>query len=157
MEDMLLMQILKKKGIISDRDIHEFHELAAINTNKEPVYLNEVKDIIGQNNNDLNETEAVKIVSKMYHVENGRKYIGEKFSIYTAKEICERYRGILSSNITVCDIYIAINSQYHDYSKLFKTWFGDNIDNKIIESAMVYWFMDEDCISDNKIKDYFIK
>lgn len=31
----------------------------------------------------------------MYHTENGRKYSGEKFDMHKAKEICERYRGIL--------------------------------------------------------------
>ena len=31
MEDILLMQVLKKKGYISSEDIHEFHALAAVN------------------------------------------------------------------------------------------------------------------------------
>lgn len=35
-------------------------------------------------------------------------------------------------------MYVAINSQYHDYVELFKSWFGDNVDQKIIESAIKY-------------------
>ena len=38
MDDILLIQLLKKKGIISDRDIHEFHELTTAGFETEPVY-----------------------------------------------------------------------------------------------------------------------
>ena len=57
------------------------------------------------------------------------------------------------SLITILFIYIVINAQYHDYSTLFYKWFND-IDDKIIKSAMVFWFMDED-YTGNKVKDYF--
>ena len=40
-----------------------------------------------------------------------------------------------------------------EYSTLFHKWFND-IDDKIIKSAMVFWFMDED-YTGNKVKDYF--
>lgn len=33
-------------------------------------------------------------------------------------------RGILPTSATVADVYVAINSQYHDYAELFKNWFG---------------------------------
>lgn len=38
----------------------------------------------------------------------------------------------------------AINAQYHDYAKLFEEWFGGNIDNKVFESAITFWFKDVD-------------
>ena len=101
------------------------------------------------------DSEAKYLVSEMYHIENGRKYSGEKFDMHKAKEICERYRGILTTSVTIADVYIAINSQYHDYSELFKNWFGDNIEHKIIESAIVFWFKDADCKVDNKVAKYF--
>lgn len=47
------------------------------------------------------------------------------------------------------------NSQYHDYVELFKSWFGDNVDQKIIESAIIFWFKDVDCKSRNKVVSYF--
>lgn len=150
MEDILLMQLLKKKGIISERDIHELHELTSTSM-AEPVYLSEVKEELPS----ISESEARSIVAKMYHIDGGRKYVGEKFDIYKAKEVCERYRGILPINATVCDVYIAINSQYHDYCTLFKSWFGDNIETKIIESAISYWFKDSDYKGSNKVQHYF--
>src|SRR5574344_1025849 len=123
MEDMLLMQFLRKKGIISERDIHEFHELASASMNEEPVYLSRTKEAItNQDDVHMSEAEAREVVSRMYHIEGGRKYIGEKFDMYKAKEVCERYRGLIPTSVTVCDVYVAINSQYHDYSTLFKSW-----------------------------------
>lgn len=41
-------------------------------------------------------------------------------------------------------VYVAINAQYHDYAKLFEEWFGGNIDNKVFESAIIFWFKDVD-------------
>mgnify|MGYP002541713982 CR=1 FL=1 len=94
------------------------------------------------------------LVADMYHTENGRKYSGEKFDMHKAKEICERYRGILPTSATVADVYVAINSQYHDYAELFKNWFGDGIEQKIVESAIVFWFKDADCKAENKVVEY---
>lgn len=90
----------------------------------------------------------------MYHIENGRKHSGEKFDISKTKEICERYRGILPTSISVNDVYVAINSQYHDYVELFKSWFGDDIEQRIIESAIIFWFKDVDCKAENKVVEY---
>lgn len=155
MEDMLLMQLLKKKGIISERDIHEFHELASANVSSEPVYPAKTMEAMShQNGTHISEFEAKEIVSKMYHIENGRKYIGEKFDMYKAKEVCDRYRGIIPTSVTVCDIYVAINSQYHDYVELFKNWFNDSVEHKVIESAIVFWFKDADCKAENKVVKY---
>ena len=49
---------------------------------------------------------------------------------------------------------VAINSQYHDYAELFKNWFGDGIEQKIVESAIVFWFKDADCKAENKVVEY---
>jgi hypothetical protein len=103
----------------------------------------------------FNESDAKYIVSKMYHIENNRKYVGEKYDMFKAKEIIERYRGMLPHDITCADLYVAINSQYHDYAELFKTWFGDNTDNKVIESAINFWFKDNDWKDGCKVYKYF--
>lgn len=103
----------------------------------------------------FNESEAKYLVSEMYHIENGRKYNGEKFDMHKAKEVCERYRGILPTSVTPADVYVAINSQYHDYAELFKNWFGDGIEQKIVESAIVFWFKDADSKAENKVVEYF--
>lgn len=39
--------------------------------------------------------------------------------------------------------------------ELFKAWFGDNIDTKIIESAINFWFKDDDYKGGCKIWKYF--
>lgn len=94
-------------------------------------------------------------VSKMFHTEGGRKYVGEKFDMLKAKEICERYRGIIPQSATHGDVYVAINAQYHDYCELFKAWFGDSVDSKIIESAINFWFKDDDFKEGCKVWKYF--
>lgn len=59
-----------------------------------------------------------------------------------------------SIDVEPCDVYIAINAQYHDYAKLFEEWFGGNIDNKVFESAITFWFKDVDFDGD-KVWEYF--
>lgn len=46
------------------------------------------------------------------------------------------------------------DAQYHDYCKLFDSWFGGNIDNKVFESAITFWFKDVDFDGD-KVWEYF--
>lgn len=65
-----------------------------------------------------------------------------------------RYRGVIPVSATPTDVYVAINSQYHDYVELFKSWFGDNVGQKIIESAIIFWFKDVDCKAENKVVEY---
>lgn len=122
-----------------------------------PVSLSWYKKYMRHSMNDgehFTESEAMDLVSDMYHTEGGRKYSGEKFDIHKAKEICERYRGVIPVSATPTDVYVAINSQYHDYVELFKSWFGDNVDQKIIESAIIFWFKDVDCKAENKVVEY---
>lgn len=60
----------------------------------------------------------------------------------------------IDAEIEPCDVYVAINAQYHDYAKLFEEWFGGNIDNKVFESAITFWFKDVDFDGD-KVWEYF--
>ena len=157
MDDILLIQLLKKKGIITDRDMHEFHEVTTASL--EPVYLDQQVEQYAykaKTFRHMNEEESKELVSKMYHIEDGRKYIGQKFDINKAKEVCERYRGYIPSSVTYCDVYIVINSHYHDYISLYKQWFGDKADCKIIESAMVFWFMDDDYKYEDKVQKFYM-
>lgn len=61
---------------------------------------------------------------------------------------------VLPNDVEPCDVYVAINAQYHDYAKLFEEWFGGNIDNKVFESAITFWFKDVDFNGD-KVWEYF--
>lgn len=98
--------------------------------------------------------DAIEVVEQMYHVKDNKKYIGEKYDMNKAHEICERYKEILPNDVEPCDVYVAINAQYHDYAKLFEEWFGGNIDNKVFESAITFWFKDVDFDGD-KVWEYF--
>lgn len=102
----------------------------------------------------FNEYEAKEVVEQMYHVKDNKKYIGEKYDMNKAHEICERYKEVLPDDVEPCDVYVAINAQYHDYAKLFEEWFGGNIDNKVFESAITFWFKDVDFDGD-KVWEYF--
>ena len=132
--------------------INVIHELTSSGLQEEPVYLNSYEN----HEKSITPEEAKKIVSEMCHIEGGRKYIGEKYGITKATEIHSKYKNIMSSNVTVCDVYIAINKQYHCYISLFKTWFTENIDCKIIESAIVFWFLDSSSKNINKVHEYII-
>lgn len=103
---------------------------------------------------EQNEYEAKEVVEQMYHVKDNKKYIGEKYDMNKAHEICERYKEVLPNDVEPCDVYVAINAQYHDYAKLFEEWFGGNIDNKVFESAITFWFKDVDFDGD-KVWEYF--
>lgn len=98
----------------------------------------------GGTSNHFNEGTAKYLVSQMYHTSGGRKFIGEKYDMSKAKEVTERYRGIIPQSATHADVYVALNAQYHDYCELLKAWFGDNIDTKVVESAINFWFKDDD-------------
>lgn len=102
----------------------------------------------------INDSDARHIVSRMYHIENGKRYVGEKYDMHKAKEVCEHYKDMLPSYVRHTDVYMAINSQYHTYAELFKNWFGNTIDQKIIDSAIVFWFKDMNYKGDNKVIEY---
>lgn len=137
-----LLRLLLKEGIdsLTDKDLNMLH--LDMEEKVEPV-------------ESFTEEEAKHIVSKMYHTNGNRKYIGEKYSLVKAKELCMKYRNIIPKNITYIDLYIAINSQHHDYCELFNLWFHDNADIKVIESAITYWFKDDDYEGVNKVYDRF--
>lgn len=103
----------------------------------------------------FNDSYARYLVSNMYHFENGRKYVEEKFDMTKAKEVYERYRGIIPQTVTHADVYVAVNAQYHDYCELFKSWFGDGVEQKIIESAVIFWSKDDDYKDGFKLWNYF--
>ena len=110
----------------------------------------------GGTSNHFNESTAKYLVSQMYHTSGGRKFVGEKYDMSKAKEVAERYRGVIPQSATYADVYVALNAQYHDYCELLKAWFGDNIDTKVVESAINFWFKDDDYKSGgSKVYKYF--
>lgn len=107
----------------------------------------------------FDEMYATYQVSKMHHTKlNGTTCKGEIYSIDEAKQVYDKYIRNINSSNTCWDVYVAINAQYHDYSKMYKEWYSDitheDLDKKIIHSAIVFWFKDEDA-EEGKIWNYF--
>lgn len=103
----------------------------------------------------FNKQEAKQTVDEMYHVKDGKKYIGEKYDMQKAHEVCNKFKDKLEEDIEVADVYVAINAQYHDYCELFEKWFGKgNFDEMVFESAIAFWFDDVD-FGEDKLWKYF--
>lgn len=107
----------------------------------------------------FNELNAIYQVSQMYHTNNkGVKIDTPLFSIENAKKIYDRRIRPLNKDVTMWDVYVALNAQYHDNIDLYKKWFSNandsEIEEKIIEATIANWFEDEDASSD-KVWEYF--
>lgn len=66
--------------------------------------------------------------------------------------------GSSLADVTIWDVYVALNAQYHDNINLYEKWFpnatNNEIEDKIIEATISNWFEDEDASSD-KVWEYF--
>ena len=102
----------------------------------------------------FNEHEAKEIVAGMYHYEMDKKHSGEHFDMHKAKEVLMKYKNQIDEDVTACDVYVAINAFYHDFSGVLKQWFGSTVDEKIILLAITFWFKDAD-YHGNKLLNYF--
>ena len=103
----------------------------------------------------ISEHLAKEIVEEMFHYDNNRRIVGEYFTMKKAEEVMMKYKEHFTSKATLEEVYIAINATYHDFCGLFKSWFGSNMDDKIILVAITFWFKDED-YQGNKIMNYFM-
>lgn len=105
------------------------------------------------------EPYAIYQVSKMYHTNSkGVSIETPMFSIDYTKKIYDKYIKALNKDITVWDVYVALNAQYHDNINLYEKWFpnlsDDEIENKIVQATITNWFEDEDARCD-KVWKYF--
>ena len=98
-------------------------------------------------------------VEHMHHKCNGKEYKGEHWSYEETFNVMQKYRGVLSPEITPCDFYVALNAQWHDYQCWMHEHFEseEEVDTAIIESAVVFWFKDEDYDGNDKVWSYFRK
>lgn len=103
----------------------------------------------------FNEEFAKWQVSQMHHTgADGKKYSGEHWSIEDAHEVAAKYKTSIPSSYNICDVYVGLNASYHDMCKLYKSWFPDNYEERIIETAITFWFKDED-YGEGKVWEYF--
>lgn len=175
MEDYIILDYLKNKGVDNSYGIlQRFKDYMAREGRYEHEHMSSYEDPYRMKRHyeddwsrygkpkthpvhgTLDEQSAKEIISELYHYENGKKIEGEKFDMRKAKEVMDRYRSMIPSKVSVEEVYLAINTQYHDYCTLFKTWFGSTAEPKIIESAIVFWFRDEDSMKESKIIEYLM-
>lgn len=93
----------------------------------------------------FNEEFAMWQVSTMHHKgADGKTYKGEHWSMEDTDAVMAKYKSMLPTGTTAEDIYVALNANYHDKCTLFKKWFAEEYEEKIIEDAINFYFMDED-------------
>lgn len=140
-------------------------EVSVVKQKLQDYIVNQI-DILGESNPAI---KLVKPLAKRAIINNidsfdkfinaiakdGKKYIGEKYDMQKAHEVCSKFKDKLEDEVEVADVYVAINAQYHDYCELFEKWFGKgNFDDMIFESAISFWFDDVD-FGEDKLWKYF--
>ena len=127
------------------------------------------------NSSNINATELVIALSNIFPImdeleeqnpecfwksmKNFHEHVmGEHYDINCAKKIYDKYIKNLNKGYNIWDVYVALNAQYHDYHRLYTAWYGEiteeDLDNKIILSAITFWFKDEDAKC-GKVWNYF--
>lgn len=97
-------------------------------------------------------------VEQMHHQSpDGKEHRGAHWTMEQTNTVYDKYRSRLPSEITPGDFYVALNAQYHDLGQ----WFMEHMPDKeaaegaIIESAVKFWFMDDDWPTATKVWCYF--
>lgn len=98
-------------------------------------------------------------VEQMHHKCGDKMHKGEHWSHEETTQVMQKYRPMLSPEITPCDFYVALNAQWHDYHCWLRGIYAteEEVDLAIIESAVVFWFKDEDYDGNDKVWVYFRK
>ena len=139
-----LMSLLQQVLQVSPQQTAKVSVWDLIDAEIEPL-TNEQRNMLANNEEYVNNYNSLQ----------GKKYIGEKYDMQKAHEVCNKFKDKLEEDIEVADVYVAINAQYHDYCKLFEKWFGKgNFDDMIFESAIDFWFDDVD-FGEDKLWKYF--
>lgn len=98
-------------------------------------------------------------VAQMHHKCGDKVYKGEHWSYEQTFEVMQGYKQQLPAEVTPCDFFVALNSQWHDYHCFMKKFFAteEEAEKAIIESAVAFWFKDEDYDGNDKVWRYFRK
>lgn len=96
-------------------------------------------------------------VERMHHKCGDKTYKGEHWSYNDTTSVMSGYRNMLPTEVIACDFYVALNAQWHDYQCLMSQLFATEaeVDKAIIESAIAFWFKDEDWPGADKVWSYF--
>lgn len=94
-------------------------------------------------------------VSRMYHMEGGNKVCGQHWTMEDAARIHAANKSRLGADTTVCDVYVAINAQWHDYCVLMKQLYPSEYESAIVKMAIAFFFEDNDFPDGGKVWWYF--
>ena len=105
------------------------------------------------------ETEKQSVRSMLRSLSSEKADIDNQFTvIYENTDLTGNYKFNLNSSYTCWDVYVAINAQFHDSARLYTEWHNnisrEDLDDKIITSAVNFWFKDEDA-GEGKVWNYF--
>lgn len=104
-----------------------------------------------------NEAYAKWEVEQMHHKSpDGTIHRGEHWTKEQTNNVMMKYKAMLPAEITPCDFYVALNSQWHDYICWAKARFESDkeAEEAIIEGAVVFWFKDDDYPTNDKVWCY---
>ena len=85
-----------------------------------------------------------EIEQMMHKDEKGNVHKGEHWGASDVKGVFEKYRGKLRAGVTMWDVAVALNANWHDKVELWSKWWAQGVDEKIIEDAIHFYFMDDD-------------
>lgn len=146
LREMMNVKIRLLRGLLEEA----IKNIDAGNSNHTEEELNAIIDDLTKLN------RGIKRISKTYACEKILHCSPSTFDTYVKLGI-KHVRNI-NREITCWDVYVAVNAQYHDYIRMYKQWFPnlteEQLDEKIIHSAINFWFEDEDAGS-GKVWNYF--
>ena len=90
-----------------------------------------------------NECFAREDVAEMHHKNaKGETIKGEHWNM---EQVNAAIKGMnIPGNANAWDVYVALNANWHDKESKFSEWFGDKLEQRIIEDAINYYFLDAD-------------
>lgn len=97
-------------------------------------------------------------VAQMHHKgADGKVYKGEHWTMEETTMVMGRAGNTLPGEVTAGDFYVALNSQWHDYHNVMSKLLPNEaeVDKAIIETAMAFWFKDEDWPGVEKVWVYY--
>lgn len=105
-----------------------------------------------------NEAYAKWEVEQMHHTDvDGKVCKGEHWSVEQAAAVMSKNRANIPPEVTEYDVYVALNSHWHDYFSWAKKHYSSDEDRNaaIISMAITFWFADEDWPTHTKVWEYF--
>lgn len=107
------------------------------------------------NGSHYDEAFAIWEVEQMHHTDaNGKKYSGAHWDLSEVQAVYMKYKVQLKPADNVYDMYVALNSFFHDNCVIYKSWFQEAFEARLIEGAISYFFKDEDA-PEGKIWKYY--